>query len=178
VSRLSSLGETYDPSSVEGIHLLKFSDVGSDHTPYLEAVVAECLRCAGVGVAAERDALEDTVVLGHAIPKGVTVLCYASQVGNWNNAEKQKKGWTIASDSPVRSATSRAAALKGVWDDECGIMDFKPERWLSYDSDGKVRYDANKGWNMQFGGGTRGCFGKNLAVSVVFSLSLVFGLLA
>jgi hypothetical protein len=54
----------------------------------------------------------------------------------------------------------------GVWDDDGSIYTFKPERWIDWE-DGKMVYNARKGWNMQFGAGPRGCFGKQAAVRFI-----------
>lgn len=47
-------------------------DITSDQ-PYLDAVIEECLRIAGVAPMVLRDAVVDTEIFGYHIPKGTTV---------------------------------------------------------------------------------------------------------
>jgi cytochrome P450 len=118
--------------------------------------------------------MQDTTVLGYKIPKGSLLVLASGRAGNHNNINRRKTHPPIPFDSQLRSPTSRAAALKGVWDDDATVLNFKPERWLNFERNeaGKttMKFDGNKGYNMQFGGGPRGCFGKALAVCTLVVL--------
>ncbi|CUA76949.1 Putative cytochrome P450 CYP13A10 [Caenorhabditis elegans] [Rhizoctonia solani] len=46
----------------------------TERVPVLEAVVAETLRCAGVGSLVSRDLLQDEMVLGKFVPKGTNLM--------------------------------------------------------------------------------------------------------
>jgi hypothetical protein len=162
----------FDPTSDE-IPSLTYAMVNSDRTPYLEAVVAECLRCGSTMPFVPRDAMEDTMLLGHFIPKGSIIGCLPSHAGNINNRDRMKlapEGFVIPPDSNIRSTTSRASGNRpGIWEDDSSMDAFRPERWIDVveGKDGsKMLYNPKKGYNVQFGGGVRGCFGKPVVVSV------------
>ncbi|CAE6509727.1 unnamed protein product [Rhizoctonia solani] len=45
-----------------------------EHLPVLEAVVAETLRCAGVGSLTGRELIQDEIILGRFVPKGTQLM--------------------------------------------------------------------------------------------------------
>jgi cytochrome P450 len=126
------------------------------NAPYLDAVIEEILRCSVVIPMVSREALVDTTILGHAIPKGTLVTCMSNGPGFF------RPGFPI--DESLRSKTSRTQMGGiGTWDSE-GMHLFKPERWLDIDEMTSERvFNARKGPMNTFGGGPRGCFGRRLA---------------
>lgn len=61
-------------SAAAGEHRLPTIDEILDtQVPYLEAVMDETIRCSHIVPITAREALADTAVLGHAIPKGTHV---------------------------------------------------------------------------------------------------------
>jgi cytochrome P450 len=133
--------------------------------PYLDAAQEEIIRHAGTVGGISRDAMQDTTVLSHFIPKGTTVVM--SGVG------PSVLTPPLAVDDAARSETSRQAMRQGrvrLWDPE-DIGVFKPERWLAAAAAGErkkaavdgVEFDASAGPLFTFGLGVRGCFGRRLA---------------
>ena len=142
-------------------------------------------------------ATEDIVILGHRVPKGTTIMftttsgyedssspLYAMpSVPADPNLDIEKNpgkprittpdphnSSMLAGDDTFASRTNAALDVQrfekeerktGYWKAGTGRV-FDPERWLV---DGK--FDANAGPSLPFSLGSRGCFGKNLAVSVV-----------
>ncbi|KAJ0325051.1 hypothetical protein COL5a_007555 [Colletotrichum fioriniae] len=125
--------------------------------PYLDAVVEEMLRLSHTAVGQERQAKEDTIVLGRHIPKGTTVF-----IPN-RGPSFTEPGFEV--DEKLRSASSRTAAEERglrVWGSD-GMDKFRPERWLTKSDKGEVVFDALAGPTLPFGLGLRGCFGRKLA---------------
>jgi cytochrome P450 len=154
-----------------GIPVLTYAAIISNQVPYLEAVVAESLRSAQVTPLTGRDTTEDTIILGHHVPKGQLITFASALSGDLNNRERAKAHpeFFIPPDSDSRSPTSRTPERKmGMWDKYTDRMEFAPERWLDYVKDANEKetrvYNAKKGYNFQFGAGVRGCFGKPVAV--------------
>jgi hypothetical protein len=172
-------GANLGVESNNGIPVLTYAAITSNQVPYLEAVVAESLRCAQVTPLTGRDTKEDTIILGHHIPKGQLITFVSAGSGNLNNRERAKAHpeFVIPPDSDLRSPTSRTTERKvGMWDKYTDRLEFAPERWLDHFKDGNgketIVYNAKKGYNFQFGGGVRGCFGKPVAVRFHLFLSL------
>ncbi|KAK1490152.1 cytochrome P450 [Colletotrichum tamarilloi] len=156
--------------SVEEIMRIKFS--------YLDATMEEILRCAGTAPLVEREALCDTVLLGHPIPKGTQIFCLTQ------GASLRKPAYAI--DEMRRNETCRIAVKnKGrvsEWD-PADIANFKPERWLTSgsppnndqntnkeqfggaltDNGSQLEFDSTAGPQIAFGQGRRSCFGRRLA---------------
>ncbi|KAJ5217448.1 cytochrome P450 [Penicillium chermesinum] len=120
--------------------------------PYLDAVVEEALRLSPISVT--REALHDTELLGHHIPKGTVVFLLA------NGASFLDPAFPISEKQ--RSASSQAAS-PNTWDESVDLRAFYPERWLRNDESGNVVFDPTAGPQLAFGMGSRGCFGKKLA---------------
>jgi cytochrome P450 len=134
--------------------------------PYLEAFIEECLRMNPTVPVMIREAIVDTTILGHFIPKGTTLLCYTHGPGG------QMNNTSFEAPESERSNTSQTSKDRvGEWHSS-DISLFKPERWLRYNTalqnehgdefDG-LEYDANAGPFLTFGAGPRSCFGKKLA---------------
>ncbi|KAI8626282.1 cytochrome P450 monooxygenase [Xylariaceae sp. FL1651] len=128
--------------------------ITDSHISYLDAVMEETLRCSSSVPVVDREALIDTEVLGHHIPKGSIIKCLV--VGPsmtspaFNIDEKRRNGGGLASkpEPPIRS-----------WDPD-GMAAFNPERWL-VGKDGA--FDPKAGPQLAFGLGPRSCYGKRLA---------------
>ncbi|KAI1736265.1 cytochrome P450 [Xylaria scruposa] len=139
-----------------------YQELTKAHIPYLDAVVEEVLRHANTIAFVVRQALQDTTVLGHNIPKGTDVFLMANGAGylepNMNVSD------TMRSPGARRS---EGKALTGTWDDK-DIGAFRPERWLKKQSvSNAVTFDSTSGPQLAFGLGPRGCFGKRLALQTL-----------
>ncbi len=131
--------------------------------PYLDAIMEEIFRFGSVVPINQREAMQDTEVLGHHVPKGTIVIYITNGPGFTMPSYKVDEG--------KRSAQSRQDEKDGrykSWDEE-DIAQFKPERWLVEqcpDGEGKggsVTFDPNAGPVNAFGLGPRSCFGRRLA---------------
>ena len=124
-------------------------------TPYLDAVNEEILRVASVLPFTAREALCDTTLLGHHIPKGTMVTMCSAREGYLRPP--------LPVDEAVRSESSKSRKeTRGEWDPET-IHLFMPERWLKLDESGNEVYDSQAGPFNAFSNGPRGCFGRRLA---------------
>jgi cytochrome P450 len=162
-------------------------EIISTPIPYMDATLEEILRVGCPGGVVVRDATEDTIVLGHHIPKGTHVHLFLGSHGIREPAFKI--------DESLRSPTAQQAGKDGkglrTWDD-ADVGAFKPERWLvpatnatpdahagavldggrksnaeltddDYADNARWEYDSAAGPNIPFGLGQRGCFGRRLA---------------
>jgi len=130
-------------------------EITKTSVPYLDAVVEETLRLAGTAAITGRDAIVDTTVLGHPIPKGTLVLFMIKGPGT------ALPRITGGLDESRRSASSKPTT--GNWDPE-EIELYQPERWIVANAEtGEEEFDPSAGPMMAFGGGPRGCFGRRLA---------------
>ncbi|KXJ95125.1 putative cytochrome P450 [Microdochium bolleyi] len=151
--------------------------MGNHQVPYLDAVIEETLRLNGPIPTLVREATCDTIVLGHAIPKGTMVF--------FDIAGPSLLKPSIAVNESVRSDSSRRHRqdhpdMRATWDD-MDPSEFRPERWLTTPqpchSGGAeaAGFDAQAGPILTFSTGVRGCFGRRLAyleLRVVVSLLL------
>lgn len=138
-------------------------EITSTTVPYLEGFMEEVLRLTSPVKSVLREAMVDTQVLGHRIPKGTNIFI--------NVEGPSLTSAAIPVDEAARSESSRSSNRKrGNWDD----MDpqaFEPERWITREGEGGAGSDADaaEGFDQQagpllsFGGGLRGCFGRRLA---------------
>ncbi|TDZ35852.1 Cytochrome P450 monooxygenase TRI13 [Colletotrichum spinosum] len=159
---------------------LRIEEIMHINVPYLYASMEEIMRCAGTAPFTEREAMSDTTLLGHHIPKGTKVFCLSQ------GASIKSPAHVI--DESRRSETARLAAKNRgkvpQWD-PVDIADFNPERWLvpvSPESEKgepngtgpSVEFDSAAGPQIPFGLGKRSCFGKRLAcVELRIILSLI-----
>ncbi|PPJ60499.1 hypothetical protein CBER1_03218 [Cercospora berteroae] len=124
--------------------------------PYLDAVIEEVIRLGDPVPANMRVATCDTQVLGFHIPKGTEVI-----FPTWGPTHTSP-GFSV--DGTMRSLTSQEHGGKiGSWDED-DMHEFKPERWLRGDGDGREVFDQFAGPAIVFGAGARGCLGKKLAL--------------
>ncbi|KAG6354378.1 hypothetical protein INS49_004395 [Diaporthe citri] len=150
----SALQSGFSAAKAEG-RAPTVQEITSSRIPYLEAAQEEILRCAPTLQIVEREALVDTVVLGHKIPKGTVVTIPSG-------------GNSVASpvfeiDEARRHSSSQEARKSGKSRHDWDPMDsgeFKPERWLVNDGN---EFDSAAGPQLTFSLGTRSCFGKRLA---------------
>ncbi|KAI8315443.1 Cytochrome P450 monooxygenase TRI13 [Colletotrichum sp. SAR11_59] len=137
--------------------LLTHSEICDAKIPYLDAVIEEMLRLAHTAASQDRDCKEDTIILGHAIPKGTLVM-----VPN-KGPSFTEPGYEI--DERLRSPSCQKAAKDfglRVWGSH-GMEKFRPERWLIRNENGEDEFNAAAGPTLPFGLGLRGCFGRKLA---------------
>ncbi|KAK1447482.1 cytochrome P450 [Colletotrichum melonis] len=145
------------PNAISDDRLPSHEEITGASIPYLDAVVEEMLRLSHTAIGQERQAKEDTIILGHHIPKGTSVF-----IPN-RGPSFTEPGFEV--DEKLRSASSRMAAEERglrVWGSD-GMDDFRPERWLTKNENGEVVFDALAGPTLPFGLGLRGCFGRKLA---------------
>ncbi|KAE8356996.1 cytochrome P450 monooxygenase [Aspergillus coremiiformis] len=132
-------------------------EITSTSIPYLDATIDEILRCAGTAPLVEREALVDTEILGHPVPKGTVVACLVT------GPSMMSPGFDI--DMCRRSPTSQAVQRDGLiqsWD-LADMAIFNPDRWIVHDEEKGDQFNPTAGPQLAFGLGTRGCYGKRLA---------------
>lgn len=131
--------------------------------PYLDAVMEEIFRVGATISLGGREAIRDTELLGHHIPKGTLV---------WTL--NRGPGFLLPSldvDASLRSKTALQDIKMGKtpnWSDD-DVSEFKPQRWLvdkkSEDADAPSEpvFNINAGPSNSFGMGIRSCAGRKLA---------------
>ncbi|KAF4633198.1 hypothetical protein G7Y89_g4928 [Cudoniella acicularis] len=130
------------------------SEIIDARVPYLEAVVEETLRLRAAFLI-PRDAVRDTELLGHRIPKGTVVILvcqgpdFSSPSFPVDNVEHHLKP----------RATTQVPGI-GTKD----LRDFDPERWLVGKDTGEVAFDGASHPQLAFGLGPRACWGRKLAL--------------
>ncbi|KAI9150088.1 Cytochrome P450 monooxygenase TRI13 [Paramyrothecium foliicola] len=139
-----ALSEGRQPTASEIVHA---------DAPQLDAFIEECLRIFSPTPMFAREAIVDTVLLGHHIPKGVTLL--------FNNAGPGFLTQPLADQDMKRSESSVVKNRSKTWNAD-DLRLFKPERWLK-EENGKTVYDSQAGPFLTFSLGPRGCFGRRLA---------------
>ncbi len=112
----------------------------------------ETLRCSNTAGGVTRDTVKDTNILGHFIPQNTLIYIPLATIQSFPGRQ--------ATNDEDRSETSKDSE-KNIhpWDPET-IRDFDPERWIK---DGEFAPKAGP-W-MPFSMGSRGCYGRALAVS-------------
>ncbi|KAL2877024.1 hypothetical protein SGCOL_007644 [Colletotrichum sp. CLE4] len=127
--------------------------------PYLDATIEEILRFAGTTSVTDREAMQDTTILGHHIPKGTNVMMVT--IGK----SILKPTFDIPDSLRSKTALDASHRIRSWEASPYPVEDFKPERWLvkSDEDPGHRVYDATAGPQMAFGLGPRACFGRRLA---------------
>ena len=139
------LQDAFPAAVQENNRLPSTTELMSANLPYVEAVIEETLRLRAAFLIA-RDAVRDTELLGHRIPKGTVCLLVC-------------QGLEHFASLPSKSAKpARQYPGKGNPDLEA----FDPERWLVR-KEGGVRFDGSSNSQMAFGLGVRACWGRKLA---------------
>lgn len=138
-------------------------EIAKSSIPYLDAVIEESLRVGAPTPLIAREAMRDTTLLGHRIPKGATLIISSAGPSYYRPS--------TSIPASQRSETSVSKYSGGSWDPE--TMDqYLPERWLKTVTTVKattgegveeIVYDPNAGPFLSFGSGPRGCFGRKLA---------------
>jgi cytochrome P450 len=131
-------------------------EIVSLRVPYLDATVQEVFRISLSASAHARTATEDTIVLGHFIPKGTNVFMLI------NGPSFMSPPFPIREE--LRSKTSQMAKAETPEWDYATLSEFRPERWLVEDEHGQAAVDLAAAPQMLFSLGPRACFGKKMAV--------------
>ncbi|PTB66764.1 cytochrome P450 [Trichoderma citrinoviride] len=124
--------------------------------PFLDAVLEELQRCCPTTLVLDRQAVVDTELLGHHIPKDTVVICLT------NGPSMVEPGFAV--DEASRRRADQPVKKLGPEDgwDMSDVAAFRPERWLVQKEKGDA-FNATAGPVLAFGLGLRGCFGKRLA---------------
>ncbi|KAK7445012.1 cytochrome P450 monooxygenase [Colletotrichum acutatum] len=127
--------------------------------PYLDATIEEILRFAGTTPVTDREAMQDTTILGHQIPKGTNVMMVT--IGE----SILRPAFDIPDALRSKTALDASSRVRSWETSPFPVEDFKLERWLiKLDKDpDQMVYDATAGPQMAFGLGPRACFGRRLA---------------
>lgn len=129
-------------------------EITSTRIPYLEAVLEEIFRMAVTIPSHVRIATEDSVVLGHVIPKGTDVFL------SINGPGFTSPGFEI--DEKKRSESCSSIRDSDIQWELKDMKLFRPERWLVTDEKGNESVDHSAAPQMLFSLGPRSCFGKRL----------------
>ncbi|KAH8652127.1 cytochrome P450 [Xylariales sp. PMI_506] len=152
------------------------AEITAANIPYLDAVIEEGLRVRPPVPLNARQAIVDTTILGHPIPKGTSIFLLA------DGPDYLLPPFPVP-DS-VRTESSREKGWGGRWDPEDMHL-YKPERWLKEKNNGDgasggggggLEFDPQAGPFISFSLGKRGCFGRRLALlqSRLFMVLLVW----
>ncbi|KAH8888496.1 cytochrome P450 [Thozetella sp. PMI_491] len=130
-----------------------FEELRKVQAPYLEAVIEEVLRLSGPIYLSAREAQVDTMVMGHHVPKGTTVI--------FNLAGPSITTPPIEYTKEARHQSSKQTPF---WNSH-HVTEFLPERWLKPgpNEGGAPVFDSKAGPFLSFSGGSRGCYGKRFA---------------
>ncbi|KAI1361062.1 cytochrome P450 [Xylaria arbuscula] len=141
--------------------------------PYLDAFLEEAMRHTRTISLLLREAMEDTEILGHPIPKGTTLIMNTRSLSFVEPA--------MQIPEHIRSQSSQAAKDKIVVWNEDDMASFQPLRWLrrtktsinhatssqeGLPEDFKFsdyEFDPHAGPSMTLGAGPRSCAGRRLA---------------
>jgi cytochrome P450 len=152
--KLRSCLKTAYVEAVAESRLPTANEIIKTNVPYLDAVIEECLRVGNPVRVLHREAMVDTTLLGHPIPKGTTVFFTSEGPGF--------KIPALSMDGYQRSESSQTKFRGGEWDPN-DIHTFNPERWLEEDDKHNTVFNPHAGPFITFSLGPRGCFGKKLA---------------
>lgn len=139
--------------------------------PFLDATIEETLRYRPTAPLGTRDAIRDTTILGHPVPKGTTVIWL---VNSSNFLKPAMEVDESRRSQRCQEEKKQQSGRVGEWEDnDIGL--FKPERWLTTDKEGSTVFDGNAGPSSPFGMGLRSCFGRRLAhVEMKIILAMLF----
>lgn len=115
--------DAYTEAKAEGRNP-NIQEITTKHVPFPSATMEEVLRWSGTAPVVDRQALVDTEILGHKIPKGTIITCLVT------GPSIMSPGFEI--DEKVRSPTSQQTIKEGrdrAWDPE-DVTLFRPDRWM------------------------------------------------
>lgn len=164
----SALQTAFSASKAQG-RAPSIQDITSAHIPYLDTVIEEILRCAASVPVVDREAVVDTELLGHRIPKGTVVTCLVTEPSLTSPSscieEGSRGGCSSNTTTAIADKAKTESAGRGLraWDVR-DVAQFWPERWLMSSPGGQEVFDGTAGPQLAFGLGTRQCFGKRLAL--------------
>jgi cytochrome P450 len=143
------------PRQAKERRMPSIGDIIASKVPYLEAVIEETLRLRAAFIV-PRDAVRDTVLYGHRIPKGTTVLLVAQ------GPDFSSPSFPV--DNAERYLKSNAAVQQfpGKGNEDLSVFD--PERWLVRKGNGEISFDGATRPQLGFGLGPRACWGRRLAL--------------
>lgn len=134
------------------------SELLSASLPYLDAVIAETLRLSNTGPVSFRQTLVNCEILGHRIPAHTPIILvtagpsYASPDTERITPTKSSQSLSEKNSLEAYSSPPRPPQLY------CRDT-FAPERWLQ-----SGKFDPNAVHMLPFSAGSRGCFGKRIAM--------------
>ncbi|ATY66817.1 cytochrome P450 monooxygenase [Cordyceps militaris] len=148
------------PAAVAGARFPTHAEITHARAPLLVATIEEILRLAHATAMTDRQATADTVVLGHAIPRGTTVVLVNKGPGY--TAPNLPIAEALRSASAQKALAERPDAgcyrLRAEEEEEQGMGRFDPTRWLDVDGE----FDPAAYPTIPFGLGPRGCFGRRM----------------
>lgn len=148
-ARLRDELQTVCTAAVQEKRLPTAAEIINAKSPYLEAVLEETLRLRAAFLI-PRDAVRDTELLGHRIPKG-TVVLLVCQGPDFSSSPSFHQ---LGNAKPARQYPGHGSKDLSVFD---------PERWLVRNNSGELEFDGSTYPQLAFGLGIRACWGRRLA---------------
>jgi cytochrome P450 len=132
-------------------------EITTERNLYLDATIEEILRTGGTIPMIDWEAIVDTQLLGHHVPKCTGILCLTQ------GPSFMSPGFNFEEDlrSVSNKGTRKNPRAKPWGHGDIGI--FKPERWLKVGDHSDYNFDPAAGPSLAFGSGLRQCYGKRLA---------------
>jgi cytochrome P450 len=148
-ARLRDELQTVCTAAVQENRFPTAAEIINAKTPYLEAVLEETLRLRAAFLI-PRDAVRDTELLGHRIPKGTVVLLVC-----------QGPDFSSSPSSHQSGNAKPARQYPGYGSED--LEAFDPGRWLVQNNSGELEFDGSTYPQLAFGLGIRACWGRRLA---------------
>lgn len=126
------------------------TEVMNTSLPYLDAVIAETLRCSATGPVSFRQTLIPCRILGHDIPAGTPLLLVTAG-----------PSYLVPEQWESDDAASNRSSRRGKHNDSpfTPLSTFTPEKWLVGGAFNSAAIPM-----LPFSAGSRGCFGKKIAM--------------
>jgi hypothetical protein len=145
-----------------GAATLCAKDILTACIPYLDAVIAETLRCSGTGPVSFRETVTPCTILGHDVPAGTPLVLLTAGPSYTSPVMPEVQ-------EGLRSKTSQKLFMHKPSHDQiagqksertrASNIAFNPDRWLADES-----FDPEAVHMLHFSAGSRGCFGKKTAL--------------